>query len=123
MSQYYEVAGRLVWNPGQQTSLLFLGQVRVYESLLAVPSGFGPMESDECPIDPAVFEEFVNTLLDWYDRTGSRVLGSLVEGFLAALLALAERIGTEVRWPGRGERSWVPRVRGRAAELLPSMTP
>ncbi|MGW6907113.1 DUF6086 family protein [Streptomyces sp. NPDC054940] len=123
MSQYYEVAGEPVWNPGHQTSKLFLAYVRVYEAHLAVPSGFGPMENDECQIDPAMFEEFLNTLLDWYDHTGSNLLGSLVEGFLAPLLALAERVGIKVRWPDRSERTWAPRVRGLAAELLASVTP
>lgn len=122
MSQYYEVAGEPVWNPGHQTSKLFLAYVRVYEQHLAVPSGFGPMENDECQIDPAAFEEFVTTLLAWYERTGSRVLGSLVEGFLAPLLALAERVGVEVRWP-EGSEWWATRVRAATAGLLGSVTP
>ncbi|MDC0767521.1 DUF6086 family protein [Streptomyces sp. HD] len=123
MSQYYEVAGEPVWNPGQQTSQLFLAYVRVYEAHLAVPSGFGPMVSDECQIDPDAFEEFVNALLDWYDHTGSNLLSSLVEGFLAPLLALAERVGAEPRWPERSAGTWAPGVRGAAAELLRSVTP
>lgn len=108
MSQYYEVDREPVWNPGTLSSELFLANVRVYEGLLEVPSGFGPMRNDECQIDPAVFEGFVNAMLAWWDRTGSIVIDLLVEGFIATLVTLAEKTGVGVRWPERSE------VEGRA---------
>ncbi|MGW2567539.1 DUF6086 family protein [Streptomyces sp. NPDC001537] len=103
MSQYYEVDGETVWNPGTLSSRLFLEYVRVYEGLLEVPSGLGPMLNDECRIDPPAFEGFVNAVLVWWDRTGSAVIDALAGGFVATLVALAEKAGVEVRWPERSE--------------------
>ena len=108
MSQYYEVDREPVWNPGTLSSEMFLANVRVYEGLLEVPSGFGPMRNDECQIDPLVFEGFVNAMLEWWDRTGSVVIDVLVQGFIATLVTLAEKVGVEARWPERSE------VEGRA---------
>jgi hypothetical protein len=87
MSQYYEVDGETVWNPGTLSSRLFLEYVRVYE----------------CRIDPPAFEGFVNAVLVWWDRTGSAVIDALAGGFVATLVALAEKAGVEVRWPERSE--------------------
>ena len=103
MSQYYEVDGEPVWNPGTLSSAVFLANVRAYEGLLEVPSGFGPMLNDECRIDAPAFEGFVNAVLVWWDRTGSLVIDTLAKGFVATLVTLAEKAGVEVRWPERSE--------------------
>ncbi|MBK3572179.1 DUF6086 family protein [Streptomyces sp. MBT62] len=103
MSQYYEVDGESVWNPGTLSSTIFLADVRFYEDLLGVPSGLGPMRNDECPVDPPVLGSFVDAVLEWWDRTGSLVIDLLAEGFIATLVTLAEKTGTEARWPERCE--------------------
>jgi len=115
MSQYYEVDGEPVWNPGTLSSEMFLANVRVYEGLLATPSGFGPMRNDECQIDPPVFEGFVNAMLVWWDHTGSQVIDVLVKGFIATLVTLAEKVGVEVRRPEHSEAF------GRAESVLRSV--
>lgn len=99
MSQYYEVDGESVWNPATGASQLFLAHVRVYEEWLELPSGFGPMENDECAIDVPVFEAFVHGLLERHNRTAHTVINALSDGFLATVLALAARIGLDVRLP------------------------
>ncbi|MFI7401724.1 DUF6086 family protein [Streptomyces sp. NPDC049541] len=122
MSQYYEVDGETVWNPGTLSSQLFLAYVRVYEDLLEVPSGLGPMLNDECRIDPPAFKGFVNAVLVWWDRTGSAVIDTLAEGFIATLVTLAEKAGTEVRWPERSEvEGRAEGVRGLVAQLRGAM--
>ncbi|MFF8191786.1 DUF6086 family protein [Streptomyces bobili] len=119
MSQYYEVGGETVWNPSTGVSQVFLGYVRVHEERLRMPSGFGPMRNDECEIDPAAFEAYLQALVDWYDRTSHSVLAALTEGFIATLLAVAHRTGIEVRPPeGHG---WAARALALSVELHGSM--
>ncbi|MEU6085360.1 DUF6086 family protein [Streptomyces sp. NPDC047085] len=98
MSQYYDVDGRTLWNPSNGASRLFLRQVAVFEAELGIPSGFGPMENDECDIDPVAFEAFLDALLAQHHRTSHIVLLALSEGFVATVLVLAERAGIAVDW-------------------------
>ncbi|GAA4063156.1 DUF6086 family protein [Streptomyces shaanxiensis] len=99
MSQYFDIGDETLWNPSNGAARLFLRYVRLYEEELGVPSGFGPMENDECKIDPAAFETFVNTLLRWHDSSSHHVIDALSRGFTATVLVLAERARIEVRWP------------------------
>lgn len=99
MSQYFDVGDETLWNPSDGAARLFLRYVRLYEEELGVPSGFGPMENDECKIDPAVFETFVNTLLRWHDSRSHHVIDALSRGFTATVLILAERARIEPRRP------------------------
>ncbi|WP_329336624.1 DUF6086 family protein [Streptomyces sp. NBC_00663] len=99
MSQYFDIGHQTLWNPSNGAARLFLRHVRLYEEELGVPSGFGPMENDECKIDPAVFETYVNAVLDLHDRTRHSIIDALSEGFVATVLVLAERAGIEVRRP------------------------
>ncbi|MEU8927961.1 DUF6086 family protein, partial [Kitasatospora sp. NPDC048545] len=63
MSQYYDLGDETLWNTSNGASRLFLRQVAVFEAEIGLPSGIGSMEADECQIDPAVLEVFVNALL------------------------------------------------------------
>ncbi|WTX00109.1 DUF6086 family protein [Streptomycetaceae bacterium NBC_01309] len=98
MSQYYEMGDQTLWNPSNGASQLFLGQVNLYEAVLGLPSGIGPMQADECQIDPAAFGVFANALLDWHCRTRHAVMTALSEGIVTAVLVLVERAGIEVNW-------------------------
>ncbi|MFD4118459.1 DUF6086 family protein [Streptomyces niveus] len=102
MSQYYDVGDRTLWNPSNGASRLFMSQVSVYQAELGLPSGIGPMQADECQIDPLVFKDFVDALLAWHQRTNHEVMAALSEGFVAAVLVLAERAGIEVNWLSAG---------------------
>ncbi|MFJ5834539.1 DUF6086 family protein [Streptomyces sp. NPDC093089] len=102
MSQYYDIGDETLWNPSNGASRLFMSQVDLYQAELGLPSGIGPMDGDECQIDPIVFEEFVDTLLAWHRRTTHRVMIALSEGFVATTLVLAERAGIEVNWQPAG---------------------
>ncbi|MFI1825249.1 DUF6086 family protein [Streptomyces sp. NPDC020412] len=97
-SQYYEIGDETLWNPSNGASRLFLIQVSVYQAELGLPSGIGPMQEDECQIDPVAFKEFVDALLAWHRRARHRVMTALSEGFVATVLALAEAAGIEVDW-------------------------
>ncbi|GGU61239.1 hypothetical protein GCM10010211_27730 [Streptomyces albospinus] len=66
-----------------------------------MPSGIGPMRSDEYRIDPADVAAFVEALLARRRRTTHGVMIALSDGFLATVPALAARAGTEGR-PGSG---------------------
>ncbi|MFI1584698.1 DUF6086 family protein [Embleya sp. NPDC020630] len=96
MSQYYEMGDRTLWNPSNGASQLFIGQVNLYETMLGLASGIGPVQADECRIDPTVFGAFANALLAWYCRTGHAVMTALSEGFVATVLVLAQRADIEV---------------------------
>lgn len=54
MSQYYDMGDQTLWNPSNGASRLFMSQVSVYQAELGLPSGIGPMQADECQIDPLV---------------------------------------------------------------------
>ncbi|MFB8201493.1 DUF6086 family protein [Kitasatospora purpeofusca] len=98
MSQYYDMGDETLWNPSTGASRLFLRQVAVFEEELSLPSGIGPMEADECQIDPAVLGVFANALLARHRQTHHAVVRALSEGFVLTLLALAERADIEVHW-------------------------
>lgn len=98
MSQYFDMGDETLWNPSNGASRLFLRQAAVFEDVLGLPSGIGPMEADECQIDPATFQVFVDALLTWHHRTSHPVMTALSEGFVATMLALAERAGSDVNW-------------------------
>ncbi|WP_406430047.1 DUF6086 family protein [Streptomyces sp. NBC_00631] len=98
LSQYFDIGDETVWNPSNGASRLFRRQVSVFEAELELSSGIGPMENDECQIDPAVFEIFVNALLVRHRRTSHAIVLALSEGFTATVLVLAERAGIRVDW-------------------------
>ncbi|WP_329180372.1 DUF6086 family protein [Streptomyces decoyicus] len=102
MSRYYDMGDQTLWNPSNGASRLFMSQVSVYQAELGLPSGIGPMQADECQIDPVVFTAFVDALLAWHRRTSHAVLAALSEGFVATVLVLAERAGIEVTWQSAG---------------------
>ncbi|TJZ56914.1 hypothetical protein FCH28_05300 [Streptomyces piniterrae] len=98
MSQSYDMGEQTLWNPSNGASRLFLRHVAVYEAELELPSGIGPMQADECQIDPTAFTAFVDALLARHRGTSHAVMVALSEGFVATLLVLAERAGIEVSW-------------------------
>ncbi|MER5600073.1 DUF6086 family protein [Streptomyces sp. NPDC002265] len=98
MSQYYDLGDRTLWNPSNGASRLFMSQVAVYQAEVGLPSGIGPMESDECQIDPVAFAAFVDALLAWHSRTRHAVMATVSEGFVATVLALADMANIEVSW-------------------------
>ncbi|MEU2490941.1 DUF6086 family protein [Streptomyces sp. NPDC007883] len=98
MSQYYDLGDRTLWNPSNGASRLFMSQVTVYQAEVGLPSGIGPMEADECQIDPVAFAAFVDALLAWHSETRHAVMATLSEGFVATVLALAEVANIEVSW-------------------------
>ncbi|MEU6971995.1 DUF6086 family protein [Kitasatospora aureofaciens] len=93
MSQYYDLGDRTLWNPSNGVSRLFLRQLADFEAELELPSGVGPMVNDEARIDPVAFGVFVRALAAWYQRSRHGVLRALSGGFVATILALAERAG------------------------------
>ncbi|MER5973426.1 DUF6086 family protein [Streptomyces sp. NPDC002055] len=99
MSQYYGVGDRTLWNPSNGASRLFMMQVGIHQAELGLPSGIGPVQDDECEIDPAVFEVFVAALLAWHRKNSHAVMAALSEGFVATVLVLAERAGIALNWP------------------------
>ncbi|MEY7975137.1 DUF6086 family protein [Streptomyces pilosus] len=98
MSQYFDIGDETLWNPSDGTSRMFQRQVVVFEAELELPSGIGPMESDECQISPEALETFVNALLAEHRRTSHAIWLALSEGFTATVLVLAERSGINVDW-------------------------
>ncbi|MER0484917.1 DUF6086 family protein [Streptomyces sp. Edi2] len=136
MSQYYDMGDQTLWNPSSGVSRLFLRQVALYEAELALPSGVGPMDADECQIDPTDFTAFVGALLARHHDTSHTVMVALSEGFVATVLVLAQRAGIEVDWeaadctavdglrdvqvpvpPAPGREVWAVALRQKAREL------
>ncbi|WP_328936474.1 DUF6086 family protein [Streptomyces tauricus] len=137
MSQYYDLGDRTLWNPSDGASRLFMSQVTVYQAEVGVPSGIGPMEADECQIDPIAFAAFVEALLAWHANTRHAVMATLSEGFVATVLALAEKANIEVSWEAaeRAEshylkttsdpraKEWTAALQQRSRELVRDLAP
>lgn len=137
MSQYYDLGDRTLWNPSNRASRLFMSQVTVYQAEVGLPSGIGPMEADECQIDPIAFAAFVDALLAWHSKTRHAVMATLSEGFVATVLALAELANIEVSWLGgsRAEshylksasdpraKEWTAALQQKSLELVRHMAP
>lgn len=109
MSQYFDLGGETLWNPSNGAARLFLGQLAVFEAELGLPAGIGPMENDECQVEPVAFGVFASALLAQHRHTWHAVIRALSEGFVVMVLALAERAAIEPDWadPGvaaQGER-------------------
>ncbi|AWW41937.1 DUF6086 family protein [Streptomyces cadmiisoli] len=98
MSQYYKMGDRTLWNPSNGASRLFMSHATVYQAEVGLPSGIGSMEADECQIDPIAFAVFVDALLAWHSNTRHAVMVTLSEGFVATVLALAEKADIQVDW-------------------------
>ncbi|WP_413804365.1 DUF6086 family protein [Streptomyces sp. OE57] len=98
MSQYFTMGEESLWNPSNGAARLFLWQTAVFEAELGLPSGLGPMDNDECEIDPVALGAFARAVLTYHQRTPHAVILALSEGFIATLLVLAQRAGVEVRW-------------------------
>ncbi|MEV3933717.1 DUF6086 family protein [Streptomyces sp. NPDC049944] len=98
MSQYYKLSDRILWDPSNGASRLFMSQVTAYQAEVGLPSGISPMEADECQIDPIAFAAFVDALLAWHSKTRHAVMATMSEGFVATVLALAEKANIEVNW-------------------------
>ncbi|NJP96813.1 hypothetical protein HCN51_46580 [Nonomuraea sp. FMUSA5-5] len=96
MSQYYQVGEHVLWNPSNGVSALFLRTAQALAPETGLPTGLGPMESDECQIDLPAFTAFVGALVDRYERANHPILHALMEGFIATALVLVQR-GEEVR--------------------------
>lgn len=108
VSQYFDVGDETLWNPSNGASRMFQRQVAAFEAEVELPSGIGPMENDECQIDPVVFEVFVNALLARHRSTSHAVMLALSEGFTATVVVLAERAGIRVDWERLGAAPAAP---------------
>ncbi|MFJ2055370.1 DUF6086 family protein [Streptomyces sp. NPDC087908] len=108
MSQYFDLGDETLWNPSHGASRLFQRQVAVFEDELELPSGIGPMENDECQIDPDAFASFVNALVAKHRRSSHAIWLALSDGFTATALVLAERAGITVDWVRQGATPEAP---------------
>ncbi|MEU8892484.1 DUF6086 family protein [Streptomyces sp. NPDC048442] len=106
MSMYFDIGDETLWNPSNGAGRLFLGQVKVFEAELDLPSGIGRGKHWGDPgtveVDPARYAEFVRGLVAWYCRANHSVILALSEGFVATAVALARRAGIETGVPGSG---------------------
>ncbi|MFJ7902307.1 DUF6086 family protein [Streptomyces sp. NPDC096198] len=84
-----------VWNPSNSLARTFLGQADVLSQLAGKETGLGEIIEDECQIDPAVFTDFVDTLVKTYQESNNEALRALLKGFTSVALVLVERIGCD----------------------------
>ncbi|MGP3921281.1 DUF6086 family protein [Nonomuraea sp. 10N515B] len=48
MSQYFQVGDQVLWNPSNGVAGLFMRSAEALAPETGLPTGLGPMESDEC---------------------------------------------------------------------------
>ncbi|NRQ31487.1 hypothetical protein HII36_06480 [Nonomuraea sp. NN258] len=106
MSQYFRVGDQILWNPSSGVAGLFMRSAEALAPETGLPTGLGPMESDECEIDPATFAVFVSALVERYERSNHPILHSLMDGFIATALVLVERSGAELSPPDTNDTTW-----------------
>lgn len=96
MSQCFQVGDRILWNPSNGVAEIFARTADALVPMAGVPTGIGPMEADECQIDPDAFATFADALVRRYPASRHPILRSLVEGFTATALVLVHRAGGSV---------------------------
>ncbi|MFG1941459.1 DUF6086 family protein [Nonomuraea sp. NPDC048826] len=106
MSQYFQAGDQVLWNPSNGVAGLFIRSAEALAPETGLPTGLGPMESDECQVDLATFAAFVSALIGRYERSNHPILHSLMEGFIATALVLAERGGAELPAPDANDGDW-----------------
>ncbi|RDI63524.1 DUF6086 family protein [Nocardia pseudobrasiliensis] len=112
MSQYFNAGDKMVWNsPGVLDGPLFATMAELLADQLGVPSGLSGMINDECDIDVAAFETFVNTILDRDYRTGSWFWHNLMPGYILTAWMLLERSGGTIREPNYDHEQFPERRR------------
>ncbi|MFI6741553.1 DUF6086 family protein [Nonomuraea sp. NPDC050451] len=108
MSQYFQVGDQVLWNPSNGVARLFMRSAEALAPETGLPTGLGPMESDECQIDLTAFAAFVGALIERYERSNHPILRSLMEGFIATALVLVERGGAELPHSDVNDDPWPP---------------
>ncbi|GAA2896984.1 hypothetical protein Acy02nite_80810 [Actinoplanes cyaneus] len=96
MSQYFQAGDLVLWNPSNGVATLFVRTSEAMAPLVGLPTGIGPCVNDEYEIDLDMFESFVDALAARYLSANHPILRSLVEGFLATAIVMAQRAGREL---------------------------
>ena len=96
MSCLFEIDGTVLWSPSNTVARIFKGEAEVIASAFSVASGLGDIIEDECEVDLPVFEEFLAAAARQYQQTAHPILRSLMTGFLATAMVLAERAGGQL---------------------------
>jgi hypothetical protein len=96
MSQYFQADCSILWNPSTAVSRVFLHVAESFTGLVGRPSGLGPVLADECEIDLRKFAGFTDSLVSQYAHSDHVILRSLMQGFLATAMAMAERGGGQL---------------------------
>jgi hypothetical protein len=97
VSKYFKVDEQVLWNPSNGVAKLFVSTAQALVALADEPHGLHDTGSDECEIDPVLFEAFIDALVRRYLASSHLILRSHMEGFLATALVLVERAGGTVR--------------------------
>lgn len=91
MSIFFEAGETDLWNPSNNVGRLYVGQARLFETLLGTASGISDVTSDTVYVDKSVFSEFVGALTQLHEGSNHPVYRNLMRGFVATSLILARR--------------------------------
>ena len=93
VSCLFEIGDTVLWNPSNTVARIFKGEAEAIASAFHVASGLGDIIEDECEVDLPAFEKFLAEAMRQYHQTAHPILRSLMTGFIATALVLAERAG------------------------------
>lgn len=97
MSQYFEVAGTVLWNPSNGVAQLFIRSLEAVAPTVELPTGLGPgNSSDDHEIDIVAFTTLVDALVRRYRSSTHLILRTLIEGVAAVGIVMVERAGQSV---------------------------
>ncbi len=93
VSCLFEIGDTVLWNPSNTVACIFKGEAEAIASAFHVASGLGDIIEDQCEVDLPAFEKFLAEAMRQYHQTAHPILRSLMTGFIATALVLAERAG------------------------------
>jgi len=96
MSQYFQVGDQVVWNPALGVGELYARMAEAIAPLVDVPTGVGPVVADEYQLDLPVFQTFVESLIQRFEKATHSELRGMTGGFIATSVVMLERSGVQV---------------------------
>ena len=91
MGMSVEAGGHEIWDPAARTAAMFLGQIRLLETLIDTPSGIAGPENDFVYVDASAFRTFLTTAFRHLEWSQSRPMRAMLQGVFQVALALDVR--------------------------------
>ncbi len=72
--------GKEIWTPSLTVGILYFEQIQSLEKILEIKSGVIQPFDDELEIDKNIFENFINSLMNYLQKSNNSELTALISG-------------------------------------------